>query len=119
MALTRSFFLGTLLMSILISVRESLLKLTWDLTISGASTSAYDKKENTNSKKASKLICIKMKKVKTRVVSYSVLVNDVDDDDELAIFLAVVDESNPSDLDVPLERLKTKRRKRSLVRLEH
>ena len=40
MALTRSFFLGTLLMSILMSVRESLLKLTWDLTISGASTRA-------------------------------------------------------------------------------
>ncbi|KAL3027303.1 hypothetical protein AAZX31_03G044100 [Glycine max] len=40
MALTRYFFLGTLLMSILMSVRESLLKLTWDLTISGASTRA-------------------------------------------------------------------------------
>ena len=35
-----SFFLGTLLMSILMSVRESLLKFIWDLTISGASTKA-------------------------------------------------------------------------------
>jgi len=53
------------------------------------------------------------------VVGYSVLVNDVDDDDELAIFLSVVDESNPPDLNVPLERLNTERRKCNLVRLEH
>lgn len=57
--------------------------------------------------------------MKTWVVGYSVLVNDVDDDDELAIFLSVVDESNPPDLNVPLERLNTERRKCNLVRLEH
>lgn len=50
--------------------------------------------------------------------SYSVLINDVDDDDEPPIFLAVVDESNPPDLNVPLERLNMKRRKRNLLRLE-
>lgn len=36
----RTFFFGTLLISILISVRESLLKFIWLLTISGASTRA-------------------------------------------------------------------------------
>ena len=36
---------------------------------------------------------------------YPVLVKDVDDDDELPVVLSVVDESHPSDLDVPLERL--------------
>jgi len=77
------------------------------------------KKNNTNSKKASKWISIKHeKKVKIWVVSYSVLVNDVDDDDELPIFLAVVDESNPPDLNVPLERLNMERRKRKFFRLE-
>ena len=39
------------------------------------------------------------------VVIYSVLVDDVDDDDEPAIFLAVVDEGNPPDLNVSLESL--------------
>lgn len=43
MAWTRVFFLGTLLISILISVRESLLKFIWVLTISGASTRAWTK----------------------------------------------------------------------------
>lgn len=38
-------------------------------------------------------------------ITHSVLVDDVDDDNESAILLAVVDKSNPSDLDVPLERL--------------
>jgi hypothetical protein len=37
--------------------------------------------------------------------AYSVLVDDIDDDDELAVVLAVVDEGDPSDLHVPLERL--------------
>lgn len=36
----RTFFFGTLLISILISVRESLLKFIWLLTMSGASTRA-------------------------------------------------------------------------------
>lgn len=36
---------------------------------------------------------------------YSVLVDDIDDDDELAIVFAVVDEGNPPDLYVSLERL--------------
>lgn len=47
---------------------------------------------------------------------YPVLVKDVDDDNKLPIVLAVVDESHPSDLNVPLERLpktKTKNRMRS------
>ena len=39
---------------------------------------------------------------------YSVLVDDVDDDNELSIVIAVVDESHPSDLNVPLERLQVK-----------
>ena len=47
------------------------------------------------------------------VGSYSVLINDVDNDDEPAIFLAVVDLGNPPDLNVPLERLNKKQRKRS------
>ena len=36
---------------------------------------------------------------------YSVLVDDIDDNDELAIVFAVVDEGNPPDLYVSLERL--------------
>lgn len=36
---------------------------------------------------------------------YSVLVKDVDNDDEFPIVLAVVNESHPPDLDVSLERL--------------
>lgn len=37
--------------------------------------------------------------------TYSVLVNDIDNDDELSIVFAVVDEGDPSDLNEPLERL--------------
>lgn len=44
-------------------------------------------------------------------MTYPILVNDVDDDDKRAIVFSVVDECNPSDLDVPLERLHTERRK--------
>ena len=45
-ALTRSFFLGVLLISIVISVSVSLLKFIWPLTISGASTRAWQMKKH-------------------------------------------------------------------------
>lgn len=41
-----------------------------------------------------------------QVAPYSVLVDDVDDNDKPAILLAVVDEGHPPDLHVPLEHLR-------------
>lgn len=41
--------------------------------------------------------------------TYSVLINDVDDHDKPSILLAVVDEGDPPDLNVSLERLHIKR----------
>ena len=42
---------------------------------------------------------------------YPILVDDVDDDDELSVFLAIVDQSDPSDLHVPLEHLYKNKKK--------
>ena len=38
-------------------------------------------------------------------MTYSVLINNVDDDDKPAVFLPVVHEGNPADLHISLERL--------------
>lgn len=38
-------------------------------------------------------------------MAYSILVDDIDNDDELPVVLAVVDEGDPPDLDESLERL--------------
>uniref|UniRef100_J3LZK1 Uncharacterized protein n=1 Tax=Oryza brachyantha TaxID=4533 RepID=J3LZK1_ORYBR len=64
-------------MSILMSVSESRLKLIWQRIISGASTN----------------------------LTHPVLVDDIDDDDEAAVVLAVVHQGHPPDLHEPLERL--------------
>lgn len=48
--------------------------------------------------------------------AHSVLVDDVDDDDELAIVLAVVDEGNPPDLYVPLENLSIRNEEKHMSR---
>lgn len=39
------------------------------------------------------------------------MVNDIDNDDELSVVFAVVDESDPPDLNVPLERLQNQLKK--------
>lgn len=52
------------------------------------------------------------RKINQNGETYPVLVDNVNDDDKLAIVLAVVDEGHPSDLDVPLERLHVKQIKK-------